>query len=284
LWQENWLGKVLALANQKGGVGKTTTSVNVACDLARRGYHILLIDLDPQGNATSSLGVDKLRIEGSIYDVLVDGQEIASVVRCDVRPNLDLVGANHVLAGAEVELTNLTRPQKRLNLALENVRSRYDAVVIDCPPSLGMLTVNGLTACDVVVIPVQCEYLALEGLTQLINTVDLVKRSLNPALDVLGLVMTMYDGRTRLSADVVRDVARLFPNRIFRTVIPRTVRLAEAPSNGQSIFEYDAGSRGAEAYQQLGAEIERRLGLTQPTTELDRDAAADDAAAFSLSK
>jgi chromosome partitioning protein len=222
-----------------------------------------------------------MRIAGSIYDVLVDDQDLASVVIRDVRPRLDLVGANHTLAGAEVELTSLTRPQKRLDMALEPARGRYDAIVVDCPPSLGLLTVNGLTACNVVVIPVQCEYLALEGLTQLINTVDLVKRSLNPGLDILGLVMTMYDSRTRLATDVVRDVARLFPNRIFRTIIPRTVRLAEAPSNGQSIFEYDAGSKGAEAYQKLGAEIEQRLGLTQPHPDLATDAAAKDAAAFS---
>jgi chromosome partitioning protein len=255
------LGKVLALANQKGGVGKTTTAVNVACNLAERGYRVLLIDLDPQGNATSSVGLDKRALDGTIYDLLVDGVDAEEIVVRDVRPQLDLIGANHLLAGAEIELTSLTRPQMRLDAALTPIRDLYDVILIDCPPSLGLLTVNGLVAADEVMIPVQCEYLALEGLTQLINTVDLVKRGLNRRLDILGLVMTMYDSRTRLAGDVVRDVARLFPNRIFRTIVPRTVRLAEAPSHGRSIFEYDPGSRGAEAYRELGEEVAQRLGL-----------------------
>ncbi len=255
------MGKVLALANQKGGVGKTTTAVNVACDLAERGYRTLLVDLDPQGNATSSVGLDKRAIERTVYDLIVDGADIEDVIVGDVRPGLDLIGANHLLAGAEVELTSLTRPQLRLAAALAPVRERYDVIIVDCPPSLGLLTVNGLAAADDVMIPVQCEYLALEGLTQLINTVDLVKRGLNRHLDILGLVMTMYDSRTRLAGDVVRDVARLFPNRIFRTIVPRTVRLAEAPSHGRSIYEYDPSSRGAEAYRELGEEVAHRLGL-----------------------
>ena len=255
------MGKVLALANQKGGVGKTTTAVNVACNLAERGYRVLLIDLDPQGNATSSVGLDKRALDGTIYDLLVDGVDAEEIVVRDVRPQLDLIGANHLLAGAEIWLTSLTRPQMRLDAALTPIRDLYDVILIDCPPSLGLLTVNGLVAADEVMGPVQCEYLALEGLTQLINTVDLVKRGLNRRLDILGLVMTMYDSRTRLAGDVVRDVARLFPNRIFRTIVPRTVRLAEAPSHGRSIFEYDPGSRGAEAYRELGEEVAQRLGL-----------------------
>ncbi len=255
------MGKVLALANQKGGVGKTTTAVNVACDLAERGFRTLLIDLDPQGNATSSVGLDKRALDRTVYDLLVDGAEIDEVVVRDVRPGLDLIAANHLLAGAEVELTSLTRPQMRLDAALAPVRERYDTIIVDCPPSLGLLTVNGLAAADDVMIPVQCEYLALEGLTQLINTVDLVKRGLNRRLDILGLVMTMYDSRTRLAGDVVRDVARLFPNRIFRTIVPRTVRLAEAPSHGRSIYEYDPSSRGAQTYRELGEEVAGRLGL-----------------------
>jgi chromosome partitioning protein len=265
-WRETWLSRIVALANQKGGVGKTTTAVNLACHLAERGHRVLLVDLDPQGNATSSTGIDKQRLERTSYDILVDGASIESVLLPQVRPGLDLVGANRELAGAEVELTNLTRPQLRMRAAVEPARERYDIVVIDCPPSLGLLTVNALAAADEVIIPVQCEYLALEGLTQLINTIDLVKRGLNPKLDVLGLAMTMFDQRTRLSADVVRDVARLFPNRIFHTIVPRSVRLAEAPSYGQSIFEYDAASRGAEAYRLLGSEVEVRLGLTPRTT------------------
>ena len=255
------MGKDLALANQKGGVGKTTTAVNIACDLAERGFRTLLIDLDPQGNATSSVGLDKRALDRTVYDLIVDGADIEEVVVRDVRPRLDLIAANHLLAGAEVELTSLTRPQMRLDAALAPVRERYDTIIIDCPPSLGLLTVNGLATADDVLIPVQCEYLALEGLTQLINTVDLVKRGLNRRLDILGLVMTMYDSRTRLAGDVVRDVARLFPNRIFRTIVPRTVRLAEAPSHGRSIYEYDPTSRGAEAYRELGEEVAQRLGL-----------------------
>jgi chromosome partitioning protein len=274
--RETVLARVVALANQKGGVGKTTTAVNVACDLAARGWRVLLIDLDPQGNATSSIGVEKQQLRATTYDVLVDGTSIEACVLPHVRAGLDVLGANGELAGAEVELNNLTRPQRRLHAALELASSRYDAVVIDCPPSLGLLTVNALAATDEVVIPVQCEYLALEGLTQLISTIDLVKRSLNPRLDVLGLVMTMFDQRTRLATDVVRDVARLFPNRIFNTIIPRSVRLAEAPSYGQSIFEYDQTSRGAEAYRLLGAEVEARLGLHVP-----EQIAANGAAAFS---
>lgn len=268
------MGKVLALANQKGGVGKTTTAVNVACDLAERGFRTLLIDLDPQGNATSSVGLDKRALDRTVYDLIVDGADIDDVVVRDVRPRLDLIAANHLLAGAEVELTSLTRPQMRLDVALEPVRERYDTIIIDCPPSLGLLTVNGLAAADDVLIPVQCEYLALEGLTQLINTVDLVKRGLNRRLDILGLVMTMYDSRTRLAGDVVRDVARLFPNRIFRTIVPRTVRLAEAPSHGRSIYEYDPSSRGAEAYRELGEEVARRLGLC-PADEREPGGVAD---------
>lgn len=273
--RERRLGRILALANQKGGVGKTTTAVNVACDLAELGFRILLIDLDPQGNATSSVGVDKRGIDRTVYDLLVDGADIDEVVIRAVRPGLDLIGANHLLAGAEVELTSLTRPQMRLDAALAPVRERYDVIVIDCPPSLGLLTVNGLATADHVMIPVQCEYLALEGLTQLINTVDLVKRGLNRQLDILGLVMTMYDSRTRLAGDVVRDVARLFPNRIFRTIVPRTVRLAEAPSHGRSIYEYDPGSRGAEAYRELGQEVVQRLGL-RSAEEREAGAPADE--------
>jgi chromosome partitioning protein len=265
------LGQILALANQKGGVGKTTTSVNLACYLADQGHRVLLIDLDPQGNATSSLGIEKRDLTATTYDVLVDGSDIASSVVTGVRANLDLLAANDTLAGAEVELNSLTRPQRRMESELDAARSRYDAILIDCPPSLGLLTVNGLTACDGVIVPVQCEYLALEGLTQLMRTIDGVKRSLNPRLEIFGLVMTMFDSRTRLSAQVVEDVRRFFPNRIFSAIVPRSVRLAEAPSNGQSIFEYDPASRGAEAYRQLGKEVEARAGLTAMAAALTTD-------------
>lgn len=260
------MGRTLALANQKGGVGKTTTAVNVAAALAGRGHRVLLVDLDPQGNATSSLGIDKQRVERSSYDVLIDGQPMTDCLMRDVRAGLDLLAANAMLAGAEVELVELRRREYRLRDGLTAVRDAYAVMIVDCPPSLGLLTVNALTAADEVIIPIQCEYLALEGLMQLINTIDLVKRRLNPALDVLGVLMTMFDARTRLSSQVVRDVRRFFPTRMFRAVIPRTVRLAEAPSFGQTIFEYDPSSRAAEAYGYLGVEIIQRLGLAGSTT------------------
>jgi chromosome partitioning protein len=267
------LGSTLALANQKGGVGKTTTAVNLAVYLAARGQRVLLIDLDPQGNATSSLGVDKRQLRASAYDVLIDGAQLRDTITSDVRTRLDLLGANPALAGAEIELVNLTRQQLRLRAALEPLRADYAVTIIDCPPSLGLLTVNALTAADEVLIPIQCEYLALEGLMQLINTIDLIKRRLNPALDVLGVAMTMYDARTRLSAQVVDEVRRYFPNRMFTTLVPRSVRLAEAPSHGRSIFEYDSGSRGALAYRELGEEVAGRLRLPAAGTEpVARDA------------
>lgn len=258
------MARVLALANQKGGVGKTTSAVNLAAFLAESGRRALLVDIDPQGNATSSLGIDKNSIDRSTYDVLIEGQPLTEAVIADVRPGLDLLAANGILAGAEVELVGLRRREYRLREALET--SPHDVVVIDCPPSLGLLTVNALTAADEVVVPIQCEYLALEGVMQLINTIDLVKRRLNPRLDVLAVVMTMFDARTRLSAQVVQDVQRFFPSRIITTVIPRTVRLAEAPSYGQTIYEYDGGSRGAEAYRAISREIVDRLRL-----DLDAD-------------
>jgi chromosome partitioning protein len=252
------LGNVIALANQKGGVGKTTTAINLACYLASEGYRTLLIDLDPQGNATSSLGVEKRGVEASTYDVLLNEVTVeASAIRM-VRPELDLLAANKELAGAEKELNDLTRPHHRLARALESVQHRYDVTVIDCPPSMGLLTLNGLTAADSVIIPVQAEYLALEGLAEIFNTIELVQQRLNPDLRILGLVMTMFDSRTRLAIDVVKDVHRLNPRRI-----PRSIRLAEAPSHGMSVFEYDPGSRGAEAYRLLGAEVVVRLESNQ---------------------
>lgn len=262
------MGQTLALANQKGGVGKTTTAVNVAAALAAAGHRMLLIDLDPQGNATSSLGIDKQRLERSTYDVLIGEEPLGDCLLPAVRPRLDLLPANATLAGAEVELVALGRREYRLRDAIAPVADGYAAVVIDCPPSLGLLTLNALTAADEVVIPIQCEYLALEGLMQLINTIDLVKRRLNPALDVLGVVMTMFDARTRLSAQVVQDVRRFFPTRMFRSVIPRAVRLAEAPSFGQTIFQYDPSSKAAAAYALLAEEIGARLGLADDAATL----------------
>jgi chromosome partitioning protein len=251
----------IALANQKGGVGKTTTAINTAVLLAQRGFRILLIDIDPQGNATSSLGVEKRTLQATTYDVLVDEVPVARAVVPSARPNLDLLPSTPTLAGAEVELVELAERERRLARALDDASHDYDIVVIDCPPSLGLLTVNALTAARYVIVPIQCEFLALEGLGQLINTIDLVKRQLNPPLDVLGVLMTMYDARTRLSAHVVEEVRRYFPHRIFGTIVPRSIRLAEAPSYGQAIAEYDGESRGAQAYRSVVEELLSRLRL-----------------------
>ena len=253
--------RIVAFANQKGGVGKTTTAVSTAVLLARQGYRVLLVDIDPQGNATSSLGVDKQDLFYSGYDVLVEQIPVGQAVAVTDRRNLDLVPATAALAGAEVELVEVAARERRLASALAPVRNRYQVILIDCPPSLGMLTVNALTAATDVIVPIQCEFLALEGVSQLVTTIDLVKRQLNPGLDVLGVLMTMFDARTRLSAHVVEEVRRYFPERIFQTVIPRSIRLAEAPSYGQSIVEYDPNSRGGVAYREMTSELIARLGL-----------------------
>ena len=254
--------RVVAFANQKGGVGKTTSAVNTSVIFANAGHRILLVDLDPQGNSTSSLGVGKDDLDLTTYDVLVDGEAVADAAVRGVRPNLDLLASTPVLAGAEVELVAIPRRERRLAEALERVASDYDLAIIDCPPSLGLLTVNALTAADSVVIPIQCEFLALEGVSQLITTIDLVKRQLNTDLDLLGVLMTMYDGRTRLSSHVVAEVRRHFGERMFDSIVPRSVRLAEAPSYGQSITEYDAASRGGAAYLAFATELGGRVGLT----------------------
>jgi chromosome partitioning protein len=257
----------VALANQKGGVGKTTTAVNLSVVLARNGFRVLLVDFDPQGNATSSLGVDKQGLSATAYDLLVGGLPLEDVVRPAVRTNLDLLPSTPALAGAEVELVPMSQRERALQRGLDAGAADYDLILIDCPPSLGLLTVNALTAVDAVIVPIQCEFLALEGLGQLITTIDLVKRQLNPALDVLGVLMTMYDARTRLSAHVVEEVRHHFPQRIFDTIIPRSIRLAEAPSYGQAIAEYDPESRGAQAYRAVAEELVARLGI-HPTSDV----------------
>jgi len=256
----------IALANQKGGVGKTTSAVNIAVELSRRNARVLLVDVDPQGNASSSLGLDKRELDVTVYDLLIERATLDDVVVRDIRPSLDLIPASGSLAGAEVELVDFADRATRLRTALSSAAHRYDVVVIDSPPSLGFLTVNALCAAQHVIVPIQCEYLALEGLGQLIGTIDLVKKQLNPELDLTGVLMTMYDARTRLSAQVVEEVRRYFPQRTFATVVPRSVRLAEAPSFGQSIAEYDAASRGAAAYRAVVDELSARLalGLTAP--------------------
>jgi chromosome partitioning protein len=251
----------IALANQKGGVGKTTTAVNLGVILSRSGLRVLLIDVDPQGNATSSLGVDKATLSATTYDVLVDRYPINRAAISTDRAGLTLIPSTPKLAGAEVELVNLSERERRLETSLGPATSNFDVILIDCPPSLGLLTVNALTAARYVIVPIQCEFLALEGVGQLVTTIDLVKRQLNPPLDIIGVLMTMYDVRTRLSANVVEEVRRFFPHRIFETVVPRSIRLAEAPSYGQSISEYDAHSRGAQAYGEVALELSRRLRL-----------------------
>ncbi len=266
----------IALANQKGGVGKTTSAVNIAVELSRRGARVLLVDVDPQGNASSSLGLDKRELDVTVYDLLIERATLDDVVVREMRPSLDLIPANSALAGAEVELVEFADRATRLHAALAGAGDRYDVVVIDSPPSLGFLTVNALCAAQHVIVPIQCEYLALEGLGQLIGTVDLVKKQLNPELDLTGVLMTMYDARTRLSAQVVEEVRRYFPQRTFATVVPRSVRLAEAPSFGQSISEYDAASRGAAAYRAVVDELSARLGLGLTAPEPPLYAGAND--------
>ncbi len=248
--------KIYALANQKGGVGKTTTAVNLGAYLAKAGQRVLIVDGDPQANATSSLGLDKTQVQVSVYDALVRETPLSKAILRSPELGLYLAPSSPALAGAEVELVGVLAREYRLRQALEPVAPRYDYVLIDCPPSLGLLTVNALTAADDgVIIPVQCEYLALEGLSQLYHTIELVRTRLNPNLQVRGLLMTMYDGRTNLAQQVVQEVRRHFGSRVFNSVIPRSVRLSEAPSYGQPICTYAPRSTGAIAYAALAQEL-----------------------------
>jgi chromosome partitioning protein len=253
------VGEIIACANQKGGVGKTTTVVNVGTYLARSGRSVLVVDLDPQGNATSGLGVDRGALDASVYDVLLADLPLGDAVVRVYDAGLDLVPSQRSLAGAEVELVPVVGRERRLKQVLASGGDRWDVVLLDCPPSLGLLTVNALTAADAVLIPLQCEYYALEGLGQLMATIDLVHQHLNPDLSLLGVVLTMHDGRTSLAADVTREVRGHLGSRVFTTVIPRSVRLAEAPSYGQPIAIFSPVSRGAEAYEALAEEVASRI-------------------------
>jgi chromosome partitioning protein len=246
---------IYAFANQKGGVGKTTTAVNLSAFIANQGKRVLLLDLDPQGNATSSLGVERFALPNTIYDSLIEGLPLAEIIIQTPVANLSLAPSASALAGAEVELASADDREYRLSQTISNNADDFDVILVDCPPSLGLLTVNGLTAADFVVIPVQCEYLALEGLAQLMQTIALVRERLNARLRLFGLVMTMFDGRANLSRQVVDQVVANFPDEIFRTVIPRSVRIAEAPSYGEPLLKYDPHSRGALAYAQLTDEF-----------------------------
>lgn len=248
------LGKIISIANQKGGVGKTTTTVNLSTILARKGKKVLLIDADPQGNATSGLGVEK-EVELSTYDVLINETTIKDAIQETSIKNLKVCPSNINLAGAEVELVSMMSREQRLKEKLDEVKNKFDYILIDCPPSLGLITLNSFTASDSVLIPVQCEYFALEGLGQLLNTINLVKKHLNKEIQIEGALLTMYDIRTNLSNQVVKEVKKYFDDKVYKTVIPRNVRLSEAPSYGMPITEYDPRSKGAKSYIKFAKEF-----------------------------
>lgn len=249
------MGKVIAMANQKGGVGKTTSAVNLSAGLAHLGNKTLLVDIDPQGNATSGIGINKADVDQCIYNVLIEDLTTEDVSVSTNIPNLDVIPATIQLAGAEIELVPTISREVRLKKALEPSVSQYDYIIIDCPPSLGLLTLNSLTAADSVIIPVQCEYYALEGLSQLLNTVRLVQKHLNKQLKIEGVLLTMLDARTNLGIQVIEEVKKYFQDKVYKSIIPRNVRLSEAPSHGQSIITYDAKSKGAEVYLDLAKEV-----------------------------
>ena len=252
------MGKIIAVANQKGGVGKTTTTISLSAALAELGRKVLVIDVDPQGNTTSGFGTDKNHLENTIYELLLDDCTAVEAIQREVFPNIDLLGANINLSAAEIELIGIPRKEYILRDALDYVRDDYEYIFLDCPPSLNLLTVNAMTAADSVIVPIQCEYYALEGLSQLIHTINLVRERLNPRLDIEGIVFTMYDARTNLSAQVVENVRQHVHHHIYETLIPRSVRLAEAPGYGEPISVYDRQSAGAKAYQALAQEVDGR--------------------------
>ncbi len=256
------MGKAIAIFNQKGGVGKTTTNINLGACLAMKGKKVLILDIDPQGNTTSGIGIKKKTLDYTVYDLLIDDNfDTRSAIIPTAIEGLDIIPASVDLAGAEIELVQIDGREKRLKNAIDKVRDSYDYIFIDCPPSLGLLTINSLTAVESVLIPLQCEFYALEGVSQLMNTIELVKRGLNPGLEIEGVILSMFDGRTNLSAQVVQEVKRYFGDKVYSTVIPRNIRLAEAPGYGMAITQYDPKSKGAEAYIEFADEFLEREGV-----------------------
>jgi chromosome partitioning protein len=247
--------KVLAITNQKGGVGKTTTAVNLSTSMSLNKKKILLIDIDPQGNTSSGIGLDRSKVKRCIYDVLINQVPIREIILQSKIKNLDVLPSTIQLAGAEIELVNYISRENKLKHAIKSIKDDYDYIIIDCPPSLGLLTLNSLTAADSVIIPIQCEYYALEGIGQLLNTINLVRENLNSSLEIEGILLTMYDTRTNLSRDVIEEVKKNFKGRIFKSIIPRNVRVSEAPSYGKPVVLYDAKSKGAIAYKKLAQEV-----------------------------